>query len=184
MRTCRPDARRIVRQAHEGVKVIECLHPAPVHRPVQLIVWDDTGRVEIGDVSSVPAEQMSTDAACLVDRAGLTSSATVTGINIDRTAPVVDLVGADSGATYALDQLPTPSCATPTSPLVSPHKRSCPPAATPTVSSQRHVPALSTSRTIPLPPWPSPTPSCPPQHPYPPSRVSTSPAVVPPTPKA
>ncbi|GAA1315654.1 hypothetical protein [Saccharothrix xinjiangensis] len=45
------------------------LHPAPVYRSVQLIVWDDTGRVEIGDVSSVPTADMEVDATCLLVRA-------------------------------------------------------------------------------------------------------------------
>lgn len=70
------DAARVIRDLAE---IINCLwgartpggrlHPAPVHRSVQLIVWDDTGRVEIGDVSSVPTEQVAVDATCLLVRA-------------------------------------------------------------------------------------------------------------------
>ncbi|WP_447002501.1 hypothetical protein ACRAKI_22595 [Saccharothrix isguenensis] len=70
------DAARVIRDLAE---IVNCLwgartpsgrlHPAPVHRFVQLIVWDDTGRVEIGDVSSVPTGHMTVDAACLVVRA-------------------------------------------------------------------------------------------------------------------
>ncbi|TQM85483.1 hypothetical protein FHX81_7967 [Saccharothrix saharensis] len=70
------DAARVI---HDLAEIINCLwgartrggrlHPAPVHRPVQLIVWDDTGRVEIGDVSSVPTEEMAVDTVCLVVRA-------------------------------------------------------------------------------------------------------------------
>ncbi|WP_433261572.1 hypothetical protein ACQPZF_27190 [Actinosynnema sp. CS-041913] len=70
------DAVRVIRDLAE---IINCLwgartpggrlHPAPVHRPVQLIVWDDTERVEIGDVASVPSSDMVVDPTCLVVRA-------------------------------------------------------------------------------------------------------------------
>ncbi|WP_447008692.1 hypothetical protein ACRAKJ_25515 [Saccharothrix sp. DSM 118769] len=70
------DAARVI---HDLAEIINCLwgartpggrlHPAPVHRSVQLIVWDHTGRVKIGDVSSVPTEDMAIDATCLVVRA-------------------------------------------------------------------------------------------------------------------
>lgn len=45
------------------------LHPAPVQRSVLLIAWDDTGRLEIGDIESVPSEHMAADAICILVRA-------------------------------------------------------------------------------------------------------------------
>ncbi|HZO67486.1 MAG TPA: hypothetical protein VFB74_21005 [Kribbellaceae bacterium] len=47
-----------------------------------------------------------------VDNAGNTAEFTVTGLNVDLTAPVVSVVGALNGGTYPLDQIPTISCTT------------------------------------------------------------------------
>ncbi|QFZ20369.1 hypothetical protein [Saccharothrix syringae] len=70
------DAARVI---HDLAEIINCLwgartpggrlHPAPVHRSVQLIIWDDTGRVEIGDITTVPTEHMTANVTCLVVRA-------------------------------------------------------------------------------------------------------------------
>jgi len=46
------------------------------------------------------------------DRAGNTAEATVSGLNVDLTAPVVTVAGALDGGTYPLDQIPTISCTT------------------------------------------------------------------------
>jgi hypothetical protein len=46
------------------------------------------------------------------DKAGNSTDATATGLNVDLTAPVVNIVGATNGATYPLDQIPTITCAT------------------------------------------------------------------------
>ncbi|HET8660361.1 MAG TPA: hypothetical protein VFM55_15345 [Micromonosporaceae bacterium] len=48
----------------------------------------------------------------VADRAGNTAEATVTGLNVDLTAPVVTVAGALDGGTYPLDQLPAITCAT------------------------------------------------------------------------
>jgi hypothetical protein len=45
-----------------------------------------------------------------VDRAGNTASATVSGINIDVTAPAITLRGIADGAIYTLGDVPTPAC--------------------------------------------------------------------------
>jgi hypothetical protein len=45
-----------------------------------------------------------------LDKAGNGASATVSGINIDATAPSVTITGMTNGATYTLGAVPTPSC--------------------------------------------------------------------------
>jgi hypothetical protein len=56
------------------------------------------------------ANQSSTGTA--VDHAGNSDNASVSGINIDKTKPVVSVTGVSDGATYTLGSVPAPGCAT------------------------------------------------------------------------
>ncbi|MCX2950197.1 hypothetical protein [Lentzea sp. NEAU-D7] len=70
------DAARVIRDLAE---IINCLwgvrtpggrlHPAPVHRSVLLIAWDNTGRVEIGGDDYKPTGKMAPDSTCVLVRA-------------------------------------------------------------------------------------------------------------------
>jgi hypothetical protein len=46
------------------------------------------------------------------DRAGNSVSITVTDLDVDRTAPIVNVAGAINGDTYQLDESPTVTCTT------------------------------------------------------------------------
>jgi hypothetical protein len=65
-----------------------------------------------------PDETLSTEGSGLSstgqakDNAGNTAQTTVSGINIDKTAPVVTVTGVTDGATYVLGSVPTPGCQT------------------------------------------------------------------------
>jgi hypothetical protein len=50
--------------------------------------------------------------ATAIDKAGNTTGATVININIDRTPPAVNILGAANGGTYPLNQTPAVSCST------------------------------------------------------------------------
>jgi hypothetical protein len=53
------------------------------------------------------------------DKAGNTASATVSGINIDKTAPSVSVTGVSNGATYTLGTVPAAGCTTNDQPNLS-----------------------------------------------------------------
>ncbi|MEU7872556.1 Neogenin, partial [Dactylosporangium sp. NPDC049140] len=73
----------------------------------------------LSGVATCPAElQVTHDGAgqsltgTAADKAGNTADATVSGLNVDLTAPVVTIAGAVNGATYSLDHPPAPMCVT------------------------------------------------------------------------
>jgi hypothetical protein len=73
----------------------------------------------LSDIDSCTASQtLSTEGAgqsstgTAVDKAGNTASATVSGINIDKTVPTVTITGITNGATYTLGSVPEAGCDT------------------------------------------------------------------------
>jgi len=61
-------------------------------------------------VSSEGANQSATGNA--IDKAGNSKDAVVSGINIDKTSPVVSVTGVANGATYTVGSVPTAGCST------------------------------------------------------------------------
>lgn len=83
-----------------------------------VVVSYTCGDATSGVSSCGPNETLSGDGASLsstgtaVDNAGNSASDTVSGINIDKTAPVVNVTGVSNGSTYTLGSVPTAGCST------------------------------------------------------------------------
>lgn len=72
----------------------------------------DIANCDAGIVLSSAGTGQSAGGACTDNAGNVSATATASGINIDRTAPVVTVTGAEDGATYTLGSVPAAGCDT------------------------------------------------------------------------